>query len=44
MHNPIPYFVRFGKTYKARYFKLEPTAEINGASKTSVGDVGVLLK
>ena len=44
MHNPIPYFVRFGKTYNARYFKLEPTAEINGENKTSVGDVGVLLK
>ena len=44
MHNPIPYFVRFGKTYKARYFKLEPTAEINGEQKTSIGDVGILLK
>ena len=22
MHNPVPYFVRFGKTYPARYFKL----------------------
>ncbi len=21
MHNPVPYFVRFGKTYPARYFK-----------------------
>ena len=44
MHNPVPYFVRFGKTYKARYFKLEPLSEINGENKTSVGDVGVLLK
>ena len=44
MHNPIPYFVRFGKTYKARYFKLEPLNEINGEDKTSVGDVGILLK
>lgn len=44
MHNPIPYFVRFGKTYTARYFKLEPVSEINAASKTCVGDVGVLLK
>jgi len=44
MHNPIPYFVRFGKTYKARYFKLEPLSEINGENKTSVGDVGILLK
>ena len=44
MHNPVPYFVRFGKTYKARYFKLEPVSEINAASKTSVGDIGILLK
>ena len=44
MHNPVPYFVRFGKTYNARYFKLEPTSEINAAEKTTIGDVGVLLK
>jgi alpha-L-fucosidase len=44
MHNPVPYYVRFGKTYKARYFKLEPISEINAAEKTSIGDIGVLLK
>ena len=44
MHNPVPYFVRFGKTYNARYFKLEPTSEINAAQKTTIGDIGVLLK
>ena len=44
MHNPVPYFVRFGKTYNARYFKLEPTSEINAAQKTTIGDVGILLK
>ncbi len=44
MHNPVPYFVRFGKTYPARWFKLEPTAEINGKALTSVGEVGILLK
>ena len=44
MHNPIPYFVRFGKTYPARYFKLEPVSEINAAQKTAIGEVGVLLK
>ena len=44
MHNPVPYFVRFGKTYNARYFKLEPTSEINAAQKTSIGDIGILLK
>ena len=44
MHNPVPYFVRFGKTYTARYFKLEPTSEINALQKTTIGDVGILLK
>lgn len=44
MHNPVPYFVRFGKTYNARYFKLEPTAEINAEKKTSIGDVGILME
>ena len=44
MHNPVPYFVRFGKTYTARYFKLEPTTEINALQKTTIGDVGILLK
>ena len=44
MHNPVPYFVRFGKTYNARYFKLEPTSEINAEQKTTIGDIGILLK
>ena len=44
MHNPVPYFVRFGKTYNARYFKLEPVSEINAAQVTTIGDVGILLK
>ena len=44
MHNPVPYFVRFGKIYPARYFKLEPVAEINSKAATAVGEVGVLLK
>jgi len=44
MHNPIPYYVRFGKTYNARYFKLEPVREINSMQQTSVGEVGILLK
>lgn len=42
MHNPVPYFVRFGKSYRARYFKLEPLAEINGKRCVSVGEVGIL--
>lgn len=44
MHNPVPYFVRFGKKYAARYFKLEPVAEIDGKSATAIGEVGILLK
>ena len=44
MHNPVPYFVRFGKTYQARYFKLEPVSEINSAQKTTIGDIGILVK
>ena len=44
MHNPVPYFVRFGKTYPARYFKLEPLSEINNKNVVTVGEVGVLTK
>ena len=42
MDNPVPYFVRFGKSYRARYFKLEPLAEINGKVSTAIGEVGIL--
>ena len=44
MHNPVPYFVRFGKNYQARYFKLEPVSEINSAQKTTIGEIGILVK
>lgn len=44
MHNPFPYFVRFGKSYRARYFKLEPLAEITGQPCTSIGEVGILVE
>ena len=44
VENPVPYFVRFGKKYPARYFKLEPAAEINNKPATTVGEVGILLK
>ena len=43
-NNPIPYFVRFGKTYKARYFKFEPISEINAEQKTTIAEIGVLGK
>lgn len=36
MHNPVSYFIHFGKSYNARYFKLEPTREINNRAFTSV--------
>lgn len=44
MHNPIPYFVRFGKTYPARYFKLEPISEMNNKNAVTVGEVGILTR
>ena len=44
MHNPVPYFVRFGKTYPARYFKLEPLSEINNKNVVTVCEVGILIK
>ena len=44
MHNPFPYFVRFGKSYRARYFKLEPLAEITGQPCTSICEVGILVE
>lgn len=44
MHNPVPYFVRFGKTYPARYFKLEPISEINNKNAVTVGEVGMLTR
>lgn len=44
MHNPVPYFVRFGKTYPARYFKLEPLSELNNKNVVTVGEVGILTK
>lgn len=44
MHNPIPYFVRFGKTYPARYFKLEPISEMNNKNAVTVSEVGILTR
>ena len=44
MHNPVPYFVRFGKNYQARYCKLEPISEIKSAQKTTIGEIGILVK
>jgi alpha-L-fucosidase len=43
-NNPIPYFVRFGKTYKARYFKIESLREINSANSTCIAEIGILTK
>ena len=42
-HNPIPYYVNFGRSYAARYLRLEPLREIDDNSATSVAERGVLL-
>lgn len=44
MHNPVPTFVRFNKKYPARYFKLEPLAEIDNKDFITIGEVGILTK
>ena len=41
-HNPIPYFVRFGKSYRARYFKFEPTREIDDKQMITIAEIGIL--
>lgn len=41
-HNPTPYYVRFGREYRARYFKLEPLEEIEGRNITSIGEIGIV--
>lgn len=41
-HNPIPYYVHFGRSYRGRYFKLEPIQEIDSKEYTSIGEIGVL--
>lgn len=42
MHNPVSYFVRFGKSYAARYFKLESLSEISNKSCISIAEIGIL--
>lgn len=41
MHNPVPYVVQFDRSYRGRYIKLVPLAEISGKSYTSVAEMGV---
>ena len=41
MHNPVPYYVNFSKSYTARYFRLTPLAEINAKQSTSIAEVGI---
>ena len=43
MHNPVPYFVYFGNSHKARYFKLQPLRAINDELRTTISEVGILL-
>ena len=42
-NNPVPYYVNFGRSYPARYLRIEPLREINDRNATSVGEIGVLL-
>ena len=44
MHNPVPYFVRFNESYKARWFRLEAVSEICNKSCTVIGEIGILDK
>lgn len=41
MHNPVPYLVKFTRSYTGRYFRLTPLAEINAKQATSIAEVGV---
>lgn len=41
MHNPVPYFVHFSKSYTGRYFRLLPLAEISGKQATSIAEIGI---
>ena len=41
MHNPVPYAVQFEHSYRGRYVKLVPLAEIAGKSSTAVAELGV---
>ena len=41
-NNPVPHYVHFGRSYTARYFKLETLEEIEGRAITSIGEIGVL--
>lgn len=42
-NNPVPYYVNFGRSYPARYLRIEPLREIDDRNATSVGEIGVLL-
>ena len=42
-NNPIPYYVNFGKSISARYFRIVPLHEIDGTPATSICELGILL-
>lgn len=42
-NNPIPYYVNFGKSISARYFRIVPLHEIDGKSATSIAELGIIL-
>ncbi|EJX06068.1 coagulation factor 5/8 type domain protein [gut metagenome] len=41
MHNPVPYLVKFTRSYTGRYFRFTPLVEINAKQATSIAEVGV---
>ncbi|MCL3782533.1 alpha-L-fucosidase [Prolixibacteraceae bacterium JC049] len=43
-NNPIKQYVRFGKTYKARYFKFESVEGIANEAWLSLGELGIITR
>ena len=43
-HNPIPYYVNFGRSYRGRYLRIEPISEVNDISAISIAEIGVLIR
>ena len=41
MHNPVTCFVHFEQSYRGRFFRLVPLAEISGKPCTSIAEIGI---
>ena len=41
MHNPVICFVHFEQSYRGRFFRLVPLAEISGKPCTSIAEIGI---